>query len=568
MYTIAIIGLGPRGLHALEQLLLRLEKNQIGAKILLFDPTPWPGAGPVWSSEQPDTNWINSPEQSLTEMATRPALNFDNIEIPAFPSYLEQAEADPDSNDYIFPPRNKIGQYLQQRFSSIIDPLQQSPLLEYVQASIIDIKPLQSELQLTSKEQGTFTANEALLCVGHQPTKLSEQLQNWKEQIAFNNSLHLFTGPYPISQYEKLRTKVNPQIGIRGFGLAMLDVLRALSINLAGKFRQTEATTLGCEFVQTTNPGLKIYTYALDNKPPAPKPINKSIDDRFAPTSEEMQQLNEVLSKPPVNNRAKPSVDFVLNPVITICCRVFSEMQTKDRSLEEVKTVLEQWTTDENYKHPLILDTSLAVTEQIEAFIEMAAGNRQSSLDYCFGQVWRHCWPSLSARLSHAGLSGDSMHKLIKFDERIKRYSFGPPVDSMQQVLALVKAGILNLDFLDNPELELTDEGWKISKNGASVVVDTLINSVLDEPVLLEVVSPLFNNLRERKLVAAVHSELGVITDHTTGLVNPYQANSPVKIALPGSMAKGSEMGVDSISQAFGSKIEAWADVAVRRAQD
>ncbi len=566
MYTIAIIGLGPRGLHALEQLLLRLEKNHIRAKILLFDPTPWPGAGPVWSPEQPDTNWINSPEQSLTELATRPALNFDQIEIPAFPSYLEQVDVD--NKTYIFPPRNKIGLYLQQRFNSIIDALQHSPLLEYVQAAIIDIKPLQSELQLISKAQDTYTANEALLCVGHQPTKLSEELQNWKELVASNNSLHLFTNPYPISQFEKLKTTENHRIGIRGFGLAMLDVIRALSLNLAGEFRQTDTKTLACEFVKTSNTGLRIYTYALDSNPPAPKPLNKSIDDRFAPTSEEMRQLSNTLVTAPASNNAKRSIDLVVNPVITICCRVFSEMQAKDRPLEEVKTVLEHWTTDENFKHPLILDTSLAVTEQIEAFIEMAGGNRPSSLDYCFGQVWRHCWPRLSKLLSHSGLDGDTMYKLIKFDERIKRYSFGPPVESMQQVLALVDAGILNLDYLDDPELELNKQGWKISKNGDSVVVDTLINSVLDEPVLLEVVSPLFKNLRKRNLVLPVHPELGAKTNHNTGLVNIYPANSTTTIALTGSMAKGSEMGVDSISQAFGQIIEVWAGAVARRAQN
>lgn len=70
------------------------------------------------------------------------------------------------------------------------------------------------------------------------------------------------------------------------------------------------------------------------------------------------------------------------------------------------------------------------------------------------------------------------MAGLIALDERMKRYTYGPPVASMQQLLALVDAGMLNLTVVNNPAITLTDQGWELKVNDVVVVADVMIDTV------------------------------------------------------------------------------------------
>jgi hypothetical protein len=51
------------------------------------------------------------------------------------------------------------------------------------------------------------------------------------------------------------------------------------------------------------------------------------------------------------------------------------------------------------------------------------------------------------------------MKELIALNQNTKRYSYGPPVESILQLIAMQEAGILLLDFVNDPEITLVDEG-------------------------------------------------------------------------------------------------------------
>ena len=203
---------------------------------------------------------------------------------------------------------------------------------------------------------------------------------------------------------------------------------------------------------------------------------------------------------------------------------------------------------------------NLSATEMMRDFVDMATGHGPVSLDFCIGQVWRHCQPSIYEKLSFNACSDSVFAEIIQLDESTKRYSYGPPVEAIQQLLALIEAGILNLDVVDDPEIELTEKGWRLHKPEKSLVTAIMIDSVLDPPQIKAVTSSLVKNMLSDNLIQAVHDKLGILTDEN-GYLIPKEDNK-VPIALLGRLAKGTVIGVDAILECFSPRVDQWAKQA------
>lgn len=563
MKQLAIIGQGPRGLYALEQLISNLSQSNTSINILLIDLTNEFGTSCVWKTSQPESNWININERALSGIEKRKKINYKNVEISEFPSYHDWCSyslksQQPDT----FPPRSKLGRYLSQRYESLISKLEGFDNVKRSTAKVDAINLSGGKLIISSEEKKWF-CDDVLLTIGHQPIVNSEQLEKWNRYSKNNPKVKVFDDSYPVEQFKKLKNKKEQSIGIRGFGLAMIDVMRYLTINNYGNFKVIDHNTFETVYYKTEPQKLRLIPFSLDGLPLAPKPLNKVIDDWYKPTSRELHYFKssiEAVSKTP---KKTSSIDFLLEPIAKIASRVFNTLKnvnnSKKLSPEETESIGLHWLNNPEYKHPLIQNNDIATYDIIKSFIEMALGNKEISLDYCIGQVWRHCQPALYSSFSHAQLDEDIIEQVIEKDERIKRYSYGPPIESMQQLLALVDAEILDLDFVQDPEIELTNEGFKLSnEDGKSAICSVMINSVLDSPKLLEINSPIIKSLLNNQLIAPIHSKLGIETKENGYVVMPKNKKD-VNIAVLGRLAKGSVIGVDAILECFGPRVENWA---------
>ena len=139
--------------------------------------------------------------------------------------------------------------------------------------------------------------------------------------------------------------------------------------------------------------------------------------------------------------------------------------------------------------------------------------------------------------MSFSNLDENIVANIISLDERLKRYSYGPPVASMQQMLALIDADILNLNYVDNPEISIFDTGWQfVSKNGKTEV-NMIINSVLDPAELLKVNSSLVKHLLKKSMVKPVHGKLGIQTKRNACVELPNEAEA-IPLAVLGPFIK------------------------------
>lgn len=569
MKQLTIIGLGPRGLYALERLLVQLAQKNTQIRILVIEAFDQPGSGPVWRTDQPDSNWSNSPESSLTKLKERPQINYNGHTVEAFPSYHDWCQFKHHRNaPNTFPPRHKLGKYLRQRYTSLLNSLNHFTTFDHVNGKVINITFEGNRLKIQTNQQ-TYFSDDVLLTIGHQKTKLSKELKEWKSHGLSNPGLLVFENTYPISQFHNVKNQNELTIGIRGFGLAMIDVMRYLTINDYGNFKVIDPNTFETVYYKVKPQKLKLIPFSLYGLPLVPKPLNPTIDAWYKPTDKEIYDFKSSIETFTQTFTKTRSILFLTQPFAKIVSRVFLDLGKKatdhSYSAAEIEQVVINLLNDSDYKHGLFQDETLSTYQLIQQYIKMALGQIPVTLDYCIGQVWRHCQPTLYSAFSFAKVNNNIIETVIELNERSKRYSYGPPIESMQQMLALVDADILMLDYVKNPDIKQTEDGWVLKNDqNKPVLCSVMINSVLDEPKLLKTKTALVQQLLQDGLIQPTHEDYG-IDIYRNAYVKPLKKNRHVPIAVLGRLAKGRVIGVDSISECFGPRIEDWAKAYVNR---
>lgn len=570
-YIFAIVGLGPRGGYALECLVSALANLDVESKlqIVLFDDSNLPGGGPVYRQDQPTTNWINITERALG-LPSRPKIKIRDTLVPQFPGYHEWAdlifENWPDERPDSFPPRSEIGQYLNERYLSLAEPLIAAGLVTLTKEKVTGVQLHNKQCLLTTKSGVEHLADDVLLTVGHQPTEYDEQLYEWSKLSIGHANLTLHTTPYPIEDLVSDTSEDTPNnIAVRGYGLAMMDVARAFA-GEHGQFIKTDGDADSLTYEPKFG-NFCVAPFSLDGLAMGPKPYTPKIDAPYVPADDVLNALNVSLRDKKSQIQATSS-EFLVNKVAPIIAKVFRDLPNTVSSPNTNKDTLEEvisaWLRDPGYEHILLMPRNVHPSTTLKSFIEMAMGRADIYLDYCAGQVWRHCQPTIYSALSHSELHDNVLAEIIALDERSKRYSFGPPVESLQQLLAMFEAGVLDLDILCDPDISFDSNGWTLSTGSHEFVADTMINSVLDGPDISKITSPLLKSLLDEDLIQPAHDKLGVMTD-PAGYIKSGRDNEFIPIAILGRIAKGTVIGVDAILECFGERPMVWAKSAVEK---
>ncbi len=574
MRQYAIIGGGPRGLFALESLYLALfnSKSDAKLKVTLFEPSLYPGAGWVWNPEQVESNWLNITERALENLPGRPEIKLEEGIIPNFPSYTDWLPIHqrnlPDENPDQFPPRAKMGTYLHSRFKTISNALEGFKLLKIIKEEVINILYVTPQFKIKTTFQQFSTIDEVVLTIGHQDTVLSDQLKKWQEHTATHKKNILFTEAYPVEKIVDATITATDIIGFRGFGLATIDQLRALTLQKGAHFEIIDKHTKKVKFHPSEVHPKKFVPFSLDGLPMVPKPLNKAIDDLFLPNTVAIDAFAKAVNQAACADHTAEQHYFLLESIATVVVPIFLELGDKavehDLSSDELYFLTVNYIHNKEIEHLLLLSHDIPVLEMMKRQVGMATGREKISLDYCIGQVWRHCQPTIYSEFSYPSLQDDVVAKVIALDEASKRYSYGPPVESIQQLIALIESGHLETKFLEDPKIDLVDDGWKFTRKKEEIVVNVMINAVLDPPELVKVHTPIIKNLLKDHIIEPKHTDLGIRTGDY-GYVEIPKGKSFIPLAVLGRLSKGSVIGVDAILECFGERITSWAHHSIQR---
>ena len=567
MIHIAIIGFGPRGLACLENLILEVRNHSKSTELQLhvFEPSKHLGTGKAWDLDQPNTNYINISDHALQNLKGREAIHFNNIEIPSFPSYsqwclnnnkVENIDKDKD----VFPARSQMGNYLNERAKSICSVLSNEHLLTVYCEKVNTIEN-SNGFQIVNTKERTIKVNECLLALGHTTTKYSDETKVFREHNT-NEGVQYVHNPYENKFVQDDMSKTI--VAIKGFGLSMLDITRQLTNYKFGNFKEKKNSKY-LEFYAEKGCVPKIVPYSFDGLPCVPKPYGRKVDNLFKPSIYQMNEfelsLRNALSQP----KNYKNLDFIIIPFSEIATELFIKISETDFPEDEINYVVKKWLADMETTHSLILDTKLPTVDYMKQTVEMACGTIKPSLDFTIGQVWRHVQPILYRIFAFSGISGKLMKDVIGLDQSTKRYSYGPPLESILQLIALSEALILDLNYVSNPKVTTVSKGWKIEKDNNEIVASMMCNSVMDSPVLEDFDSPIFDSLKQQNLIKSVFVGLGVATHPDATIITPQNNDSSICVSVVGRNAKGSVLGTDAILECFSPETQNWAKGVVSR---
>lgn len=503
---IAVIGMGPRGLGALEALGRRIPAP---VAVDVFEPLSHPGAGPNYAPDQTPLCLLNTPLRLLD-----------------LPPAGDGAGPGPRHEREAFLPRSRIGDWLARRF----DGLDRFPLRvtrRQVMAEALWRAADGWWIATGQARHGPYA--EVLLTQGQPESAPDDQLARWRKHAA---TVRADLMPaYPAAGLLAAAPHwTGRDVAIRGLGLATLDVLRLLTLGQGGRFEQGRYHPSGRE------PG-RILPFSLNGHAPVPKPAGATQDSRFDPREEETAHFRAALS-----GRSEDVVEALIPPALRI--------------LGGTRDAVRDWLRAE-WENPACQEDHGPV-EALRRGIAMATGALPPDIGFTLGQLWRKWQGDL-----RDGFAPDRHARLVGFDEGMKRYSYGPPVQVARELLITVEHGLVDLRAADDPDIILTGEGWRLGREARSATVAVMIDAVLPDRNLTRIRDPLLAGLIDAGRIRQRNG--GGAHIRRDGQVVGRDGQVQPGLCLLGRLATGSVIAVDSLHDCFGPAADRWAEGVLRR---
>lgn len=503
--SLALIGAGPRALGALEA----LARTGLRTAVDLYDPHPWPGAGDNFSPDQSALCLLNVPMRAV-DLPPSPV---------GFPDLADWLGArDPDA----FPQRAELGAYLGARLAALIA---RGPLHITRRAQMVtDLMP---GWQVCGRRY-----DHVALILGQPASRPDDQRARWSDHAAR-------TGATLLDVYPDTRLLRHAQhwagraVAIRGLGLSTLDAVRLLTEGMGGRFD-------GDTYHPSGREPSRIVPFSLNGLPPFPKPATAALDAALDPTAPETAQFRAALSH---------ALTLPPEAALRHVCAALAGPARRILGCDPGPWLAAERDAPGNQHRGDPVDL-------LAHALAMAQGRADPDAGHVIGALWRKWQTPLRQVFNPADTAPDTAAAIVAFDEGLKRFSYGPPPDTARRLLVLVRAGLVDLRATDDPDIALTDRGWRLH-GGTVADVDVMIDAVLPGPDLGALCDPLVAGLVGRGLITAAAPGLGarVAADGTAiGRDGPAAG-----LAVLGRMALGSVIAPDSIHDCFGATTDRWA---------
>lgn len=535
---IAVIGMGPRSLGALEALAARLDEGAAPLQVDGFDPFPAAGAGPNFDPKELAICRLNIP---MRDIDIRPP---DFTTCGTFAQWLKDTPH-PD----VFPARADLGRYLEARYHDL--KAAGRLVITHKSATITEVKHDKGGWMLSAADTWHGPYAEVLLSVGQPAVQPDDQLAEWQQHV--DASSGTLAQAYPA---KRLRTQATGWAGrtvaIRGLALSAFDVLRVLTTAQGGEFKDGQYHPSG-------NEPARILPFSLDGRPPFPKPETQELDARFDPTPEESRVFSDNIAAAATATpeRAQKLVADAIMPSVT---RILHEVGRSTDASDVSDWLKTEWSAPGSQETAGPLET-------LRNGIAIADGTALPSIGYTVGQVWRKWQDALRAGYNPADTAPDTAETIVAFDEGLKRYSYGPPVSSSRELAALIDAGIVDLAYAADPDIALTDGGWTLTSAPGKIEADVMIDAVMAPPDLSILRPALLVKLMDEGRLCPIGDGLAAHTAGNGQLVGQGGARAP-GLCLLGRLALGSVVAADSLHDCFGEASHRWAQGVVERISD
>lgn len=530
--TVAIVGCGPKGLFALDALARHAGSSAAGARVAIdvYEPHPFPGAGPVYDPRQPPYLLMNF-ASSLID-----AWGSDGADRAPWRRTFEQWWSDrhgaPPS---LYAARADVGSYLADAFRRVCDHLPDAVTVRVIADIVTDVS---SDAPGWRLRAGTATQayDEVLVATGH--------ATSWPG--ALDRARPGVTGVFPVD-VELAPDRVAPgsRVAVRGFALTFIDAAIALTEGRGGRFVATPGAAPLAYARSGAEPAV-ILPYSRTGRPILAKPPPVAVPavvDAVARGSGELAALR--------------SLDLVAD-VVPVLARTTDAVMTAVGANSEATR--EWWEGACAGRDPVPGDR----LEVLSRSCDVADGMRPPDRACAMGQIWRGCYPQIVARLGHGGLAADDLPRFHRLAAVMERIAFGPPSINARKIVALAAAGIVDLTCPAGIAPVRVGDVWSLETVGASRVVDVVVDAVLAPPGVPDP-SGLGATLVRAGTVRRLAGGRGLDVDANGSCRSPA-GHPTLGLASVGRPTEDAVIGNDTLSRTLHPIGERWASRVARRA--
>ncbi|TQS23751.1 FAD/NAD(P)-binding domain-containing protein [Microbispora sp. KK1-11] len=258
-FEVCVIGAGPRGMSVIERLCANARRLPPRARVLVHvvDPYP-PGAGQVWRTDQPGQLLMNTVASQVTlftdpsvdirgPLETGPSLYEWARHLVLFPDGVEEdvlAEArrlGPDT----YPTRAFYGRYLRWVFERVVAraPRQVEVRVHATRATALDDVPGTGAQRVVLEDGTVLGALDAVvLAQGHLPVEPTDAEREAAAYAAAHGLVHV--PPANPADVDLSDVRPGEAVLLRGLGLNFFDHMALLTIGRGGRFERGEAGRL------------------------------------------------------------------------------------------------------------------------------------------------------------------------------------------------------------------------------------------------------------------------------------------------------------------------------------
>jgi uncharacterized NAD(P)/FAD-binding protein YdhS len=549
---IAILGFGPRGFACLERLAIEAARKtpQVPLQVTAHDPFPHPGAAVIYDQDQPSELLLNFPVGNVDIWSQ------DNDRVPSDQRltllewlrrhHPEWARAG------AYAPRRLVGAYLRDAYGVLLDHLPASVGFRHVPSVVTRVARREDGWVVRHRDRrlDCRSVDQVVLTTGHGTWEPAPEAGGWIDALPPPGRTTIVPGVFPVEQ--RLFPEAVPPgstVGVRGFALTWIDAALALTSGRGGRFDGLEGTDPGYRaggddvgaVIPFSRTGLPM------SAKPGPALIQRSqeVDGRWRRLRANLQ-------------RAAP-----LSPLVIV------------RSLRSASAAalsdLRGWSLSRSVGHvhaALVealgngIPTSGATSagplrERIRQSLEVARGRMGPGGAWALGEAWRQAYPVLVERTSHGGLDpsfGPAFRALARAMERL---AFGPPAENVARVLALTKAGVLDLRFVWRPAIGAGKEGLELRADDCVAALDVLVDGVVTPPGLIHA-DDLVQDLRDRGHVRLAPGTAGLEITPSGQCIATSGEPTPGLSAM-GRVTEGWVLGNDTLSRSLHPHAANWA---------
>ena len=230
---LAIVGVGPKGLFALERLLDHARRTGPDTllEIDLFDPHPAPGAGPVYDPAQPAYLRMNLAATHLDLWGARSRAVPDE-QRRSFIAWRRDLSGDDGPSDEAFPARALVGRYLADGLARMRVALRPGISITLRRAAVRAIERRDRNWSVVP-DGDAFPRDydEVVVAVGHATLPDDRDAGPWPHAVP------LIEAVFPVTRWLTAgRVAPGATIAVRGFALTFLDAAIALTEGRGGMF--------------------------------------------------------------------------------------------------------------------------------------------------------------------------------------------------------------------------------------------------------------------------------------------------------------------------------------------